>query len=210
MATPKEVEAMMKKVHDGKDVPLFGTTAEAGGPSQNAKTATEGFPTRIVAKTYPMQTSGGPTYVTHGYRQDEQIKDQMPGLELTDTGRLAKRITAAVAKGHGFEPRVLLRSTRELESAIKANPFPEADAQPKALHLFFLDAIPKSADWTGFDAIKTKTERFKLVGDVLYLYTPDGFGISKLAAKAEKLLGVAATARNWRTVTTLHEMASQY
>lgn len=130
--------------------------------------------------------------------------------KLTDTGRLAKRITAAVAKGHGFEPRVLLRSMSDLERAIQGNPFPEADAQPKSLHLFFLDAIPKSPDWAGFDAIKTKTERFKLVGDVLYLYTPDGFGISKLAAKAEKLLGVAATARNWRTVTTLHEMAREY
>jgi LysM repeat protein len=69
------------------DVPLFGTTAEAGGPSQNDKTAEEGFPTRIVAKTYPMQTSGGPTYVTHGYRQDVAKVAKMPGLELTDTGR---------------------------------------------------------------------------------------------------------------------------
>ncbi len=72
---------------DGQEVPLFGTTAEAGGPSQNAKTAEEGFPTRVVAKTYPMQTSGGPTYVTHGYRQDETIAEKMPGLELTNTGR---------------------------------------------------------------------------------------------------------------------------
>lgn len=70
-----------------KDVPLSGTTAEAPGPSQNAKTAEEGFPTRIVAKTYPMQTSGGPTYVTSGYRQDETIANGMPGLELKDTGR---------------------------------------------------------------------------------------------------------------------------
>jgi len=70
-----------------KDVPLSGTTAEAPGPSQNAKRASEGFPTRIVAKAYPMQSSGGPTYVTHGYRQDETIADGMPGLELTDTGR---------------------------------------------------------------------------------------------------------------------------
>lgn len=72
---------------DGKDVQLFGTTAEAPGPSQNDKTAEEGFPTRILAKAYPMQTSGGPAYVTKGYRQDEVPEAQMPGLELTDTGR---------------------------------------------------------------------------------------------------------------------------
>jgi uncharacterized protein (DUF1697 family) len=42
---------------------------------------------------------------------------------------------------------------------------------------------------------------------VLYLFTPEGFGTSKLAGRIEKLLGVEATARNWRTVTTLLEMA---
>jgi uncharacterized protein (DUF1697 family) len=43
---------------------------------------------------------------------------------------------------------------------------------------------------------------------IFYLHTPDGFGISILAARAERALGVAATARNWRTVKTLIELAS--
>jgi uncharacterized protein (DUF1697 family) len=42
---------------------------------------------------------------------------------------------------------------------------------------------------------------------ILYLYTPDGFGTSKLAARAGRLLVIEATARNWRTVGTLFEMA---
>ena len=57
------------------------------------------------------------------------------------------------------------------------------------------------------EALKARTERFALKGKVLYLHTPDGFGISKLAARAERFLGVEATARNWRTVTTLLQMA---
>ena len=72
---------------DGKDVPLFGTTAESPGPSQNDKRADEGFPTRIVAKSYTMRASGGPEYVTSGFRPDLEIERGMPGLELTDTGR---------------------------------------------------------------------------------------------------------------------------
>lgn len=72
---------------DGKDVPLSGTTAESPGPSQNDKRADEGSPTRIVAQSYKMQTSGGPTYVTSGYRTDLKIEPQMPGLELAGTGR---------------------------------------------------------------------------------------------------------------------------
>jgi len=39
------------------------------------------------------------------------------------------------------------------------------------------------------------------------LYTPGGFAGSKLAAQAERLLGDSATARNWRTVNRLLEMA---
>jgi len=72
---------------DDKDVPLSGTTAESPGPSQNAKRADEGSPTRILAGSYTLQTSGGPDYVTSGYRQDTTIAAQMPGLELKDTGR---------------------------------------------------------------------------------------------------------------------------
>jgi uncharacterized protein (DUF1697 family) len=49
-------------------------------------------------------------------------------------------------------------------------------------------------------------EKYLLNGQVFYLYTPDGFGRSKLAEKAEKCLGVAATARNWNTVSQLNEM----
>ncbi len=50
-------------------------------------------------------------------------------------------------------------------------------------------------------------ERFALDGKVYYLHTPGGFGPSKLAGRVERLLGVQATARNWRTTTTLLSMA---
>jgi uncharacterized protein (DUF1697 family) len=124
-----------------------------------------------------------------------------------DAAQLAERLTAAVSRSHGFEPRVLVLTRAAIESAAAANPFPEAVRNPKSVHLFFLAETPAKPDLKGFEAVKAKSERFELKGRVLYLYTPDGFGTSKLAARAEKLLGVDATARNWRTVTTLLEMA---
>lgn len=72
---------------------------------------------------------------------------------------------------------------------------------------FFLADKPKRPDLDGARALATATERFALKGRVFYLYTPDGFGTSKLATRVEQLLGVRATARNCRTVTTLLEMA---
>src|SRR5688572_17447625 len=115
---------------------------------------------------------------------------------LSNPGPLAKRLSAAVARNHGFAPRVLMLGVDELERAAAGNPFPEADENPKSLHLFFLDDKPEAPDWKAFEAVATMNERFELKDRVFYLYTPDGFGISKLSARAENLLGVAATARN--------------
>jgi uncharacterized protein (DUF1697 family) len=123
------------------------------------------------------------------------------------TGTLAKRLGAAISKSHGFEPQVFVLTRGELEQAAAANPFPQADERPQTLHLFFLSEAPKKPNLAPLDAIKTKSEAFALKGKVLYVYTPDGFGISRLGGQAEKLLGVDATARNWRTVKTLLEMS---
>ena len=112
-----------------------------------------------------------------------------------------------MSRRHGFEPRVLVRTLAELEKAAAGNPFPEADDDPKSLHLFFLAKPAKKPDLKSLGALKTDTERFVLKGRVFYLHTPDGFGTSKLAKRAERLLGVDATARNWRTVKTLLAMA---
>ncbi|MFL5316706.1 MAG: hypothetical protein ACJ8A0_16695 [Microvirga sp.] len=71
---------------DGVAVPLFGTTAESKGPGQNDTPASVARPSRILAGRYPLKTSGGPTYVTTGFREDLKIKPQMPGIELRKTG----------------------------------------------------------------------------------------------------------------------------
>jgi uncharacterized protein (DUF1697 family) len=123
-----------------------------------------------------------------------------------DVDRLGGNIAAGISKSHGFEPGVIVLTEAELANAIAGNPFPEAIEAPKSVHLFFLAERPRRPDLKGCEALKTKTESFVLKGKVFYLHTPDGFGTSKLARRAEKLLGVPATARNWRTVTTLIEM----
>lgn len=129
---------------------------------------------------------------------------------LTTAAAVGKLLTGIVVKRHGFEPRVMALTRAELEKAAAANPFPQADANPKSLHLFFLADNPDKPALEKMAAVKAKSESFVLAGKVLYLYTPDGFGKSKLAERAERLLGVDATARNWRTVTTLVDMAKAY
>lgn len=122
---------------------------------------------------------------------------------------LADRISAAVRKKHGFRPQVFLRSAADLAKAIMENPFPNAEKDPKSLHIFFLESAPESPDLKALESWKTGSERFALKGPLFYLHAPDGIARSKLANSAGKALGVAATARNWRTVTKLMEMIQE-
>ena len=123
--------------------------------------------------------------------------------------QLADGIISAVKEKFGFATHVLLLELEELEQAIAANPFPEGEAGPKTLHLFFSAAVPETPDLESLENIKLDSERFSLLEKVFYLYAPEGIGRSKLAAKVEKALGVAVTARNLRTVSKLLEMAKE-
>lgn len=120
---------------------------------------------------------------------------------------LAPKICNAVKTGFGFAPDVLLLTNEQLIDAHAANPFPDVEQDPKTLHLYFLAEDVCNADWAALDALKSSTEHFRLIDRIFYLHAPDGIGRSKLAAKVEKYLGVPATARNWRTVEKVLQLA---
>jgi len=127
-----------------------------------------------------------------------------------NTSKLANQITAEIKKRRGFDPHVLLLALEDFERVIQQNPFPaEAEADPRALHAGFLASAPERPDLKALESLKSESERFRLVGKVFYLHAPEGVGRSKLAAKAERLLGVPMTDRNWRTVLTLWKMAQE-
>jgi uncharacterized protein (DUF1697 family) len=127
----------------------------------------------------------------------------------TDVDKLAADITAAIGQRHGFAPQLLIRPRHYLQETLAANPFPEAESQPKTLHLFFLASPPPDPDLAGLQTIKAASERYKLIDTVFYLHAPEGIGRSKLAAQVEKRLGVTTTARNWRTASKVMAIAAQ-
>lgn len=126
-----------------------------------------------------------------------------------DASRLADRIGAEIQKRRGFNPSVLLLGAGELEKAIAGNPFPDAGSGPSKLHVGFLVSTPPQPDLKKLEALRSKSERFVLKETLFYLHTPDGYGKSKLASNAERLLGVAMTDRNWRTVCKIREMVKE-
>ena len=124
-------------------------------------------------------------------------------------GTLATRISRRIEEQHGFRPRVLFLSEKELQTAVSDNPFPEAVSNPKTLHFFFLNTTPVAPNIKALDHAKGSTENYAITKRVFYLHAPDGTGRSKLAMNAEKHLGVVTTARNYRTVQKLLAMVSE-
>ena len=124
-----------------------------------------------------------------------------------DNAELSDAITTAIQERHGFAPQVLLLGISDLANAIAANPFPEAEVDPKSLHLYFLASLPAEPDLESLAEGQLASEQFALAGMVFYLHAPDGIGRSKLAANVEKAMGVPVTARNWRSVSKILELA---
>ena len=94
----------------------------------------------------------------------------------------------------------------ELIAKASANPMGQDFEAPNWMFLFFLSEVPETPKLDDIATLTTDNETFELLGDVFYFYAGDGAGRSKLMAKAEKLLGVSATARNWKTVQKLIAM----
>lgn len=123
--------------------------------------------------------------------------------------KLAAQIASAIQQACAFEPMVLVMPLQQLEQAMAHNPYPEAQVPGNTLHLGFLAQEPAQADRGKMEALRAESERYALIDRVFYLHAPDGIGRSKLAARAEKLLGVGMTMRNWQTVQRLAELARQ-
>ncbi|MFM8397436.1 MAG: DUF1697 domain-containing protein [Pirellula sp.] len=119
---------------------------------------------------------------------------------------LTKKLGDATEDQFGFRPNILLLTETDFRSAVANNPFTDAIPQPNTLHFFFLDSKPESPDIDGIAELAIASERFQLIDTVFYLHAPDGFGRSKLAAGAERKLGVATTARNYTTIHNLSDI----
>jgi uncharacterized protein (DUF1697 family) len=112
-----------------------------------------------------------------------------------------KQVAELIRDGLGLEVMVTVRSRAELKKVIERNPMPEHVDDPAKLHVSFLTDKADPAGVNEIDAAKYEPDRFVVDGDHLYLWFPNGAGRSKLATLPwRKKIGVAGTARNWRSV----------
>jgi uncharacterized protein (DUF1697 family) len=76
------------------------------------------------------------------------------------------------------------------------------------VHVWFPVEPVRKPDLAALNALRAATEQYVLAANAFYLHAPDGIGRSRLAARVEQLLGVEATARNWRTVSKVAALAA--
>lgn len=119
-------------------------------------------------------------------------------------GEWADPIALAIEVSAGFRPRLMIMTAERFRSIVAGNPFPTDE--PKALHGYFLEGVPAWTAKAELEAARSAVERFYIGDGVVYLYTPEFLTGSQLAPKMERLLGVPATQRNWRTVERIVAM----
>ena len=94
-------------------------------------------------------------------------------MEQTNASLLSSEIRAADKESHGFEPRVLVLDSEQIERAVRSNPFPEAESDPKTLHVHFLSSMPERPDLGSPEELKGDLERFVLKDGVFYPHAPE-------------------------------------
>ena len=119
---------------------------------------------------------------------------------------LCRRMEAEIRSAFGFDVPVVIRSLADLERILSGSPYPpDAD-----IYVALLGEVPSQEGIDRLMAANLGGDECRVVGREVYLLYHQGAGKSKLTTNLlEQRLGVAATARNWRTMTALVEMAKR-
>lgn len=125
--------------------------------------------------------------------------------------KLASAIQARIADDFGHEVEVLVLVAKEFDLVASSNPLlPRRGIDEKLFHGTFLFQPVTKADFQKLKLPAQAGEQAVLIGQVVLLHCPHGYGRTKLNnAYFEKALKVSATTRNWRTILALQALCTQ-
>jgi uncharacterized protein (DUF1697 family) len=128
-----------------------------------------------------------------------------------EADELEVRLEKAVSERFGVSTAAIVRGADDWRTYVEANPFAEAAAAEPNRVLLALSKRPVRAEAAPeLQARADAGERVELAGGALWFHYPAGVGTSKLSPSLiDRLAGSPVTARNWRTVAKLQEMAER-
>lgn len=122
--------------------------------------------------------------------------------------KLEPKIAHQIEKEFGFKIPVIVLTIDKLKRIIDNNPF--LKETPAFLHVTFLAAKPETFDRKAIEDKKLDGEKISFSDDAVYLYCPNGYGVSKLSNSfLESKLKVTATTRNWKSTNEILRIAQQ-
>jgi uncharacterized protein (DUF1697 family) len=124
---------------------------------------------------------------------------------------ISLRIEKAIFERFNYIIPVMIRTVQEIKEIVSSNPFlKEENFDPAKMAVIFLhdnlteSLIQKVAD------IDYPPDKFKIIGNEIYTFCPNGFGKTKLYTNFfENKMKVKGTARNWKTISTILDLAGK-
>jgi uncharacterized protein (DUF1697 family) len=122
---------------------------------------------------------------------------------------LERELSRELERAFGFRIGVVARSRDELADVIASDPFGSEADDPRRYQVSFLSAKPPRKAVKELEDAAAPPERVAVRGREVYAWHPGGVGRSELAKRitADRLGVDEVTARNWRTITKLLELA---
>jgi uncharacterized protein (DUF1697 family) len=124
---------------------------------------------------------------------------------------LGLKIEKAISEKFIYIVPVMIRTNRELADLFTTNPFlEEPDFDPSKMAVIFLHDDPSDNQILKVANVDYPPDKFKIIGSEIYIYCPNGFGRTKIYTNFfEKKMGISATGRNWKTITTILSMSEK-
>ena len=123
----------------------------------------------------------------------------------------ADKIEKSITQRFGYDVRVMIRNIEELRVVYSSNPFTsEGKFDPARTAAIFLHDVPSEAQIQKVIKADYPPDKFKIIGKEIFIFCPNGFGRSKIYTNFfENKMGVTGTARNWKTMTTILNIAER-
>ena len=129
-----------------------------------------------------------------------------------DREEIADRITSEILKKFGYDIPVMIRDIAKLRQLTVSNPYIEIkDFDPSKLAVIFLLNPPTEIAVEKMKNISYPPDQYYISDKEIFVYCPNGFGKTKLYTNFfENKMGVTGTARNWKTITRILEIAEKF
>jgi uncharacterized protein (DUF1697 family) len=152
-------------------------------------------------------------YKSLGYR-DAETYIQSGNVIFSPAGKataadIAGKIEKGILERFNYNVPVMIRTLPEMEELVSSNPFlKEERFEPAKMAVIFLHEMPSDANIQKVINVYYPPDKFKIIGKEIFIFCPNGFGRTKLYTNFfEKKMNVIGTARNWKTITTITDLA---